>query len=298
MSCFFQTAVAQTFTMPLYPKGKVPNYQATSETEKQEKNTILRISLVQEPNIAVYLPPKEMATGQAVIICPGGGYTLLAYDWEGTSIAQLLNAKGIAAIVLKYRLPDSKSNIIPHLSPLMDATRAMRMVRANAAQWNIQKNNIGIMGFSAGGHLASTLATHFDDGNRNAADTIERESSRPDFAVLVYPVISMSKPIMHTGSRNKLIGADADSALASHYSNELHVTVHTPPVFLIHAMDDEAVPVENSLLFFQALKDHGVRSELHVYPKGGHGFALATGKGYLATWPDRLFDWLGMIKNK
>jgi acetyl esterase/lipase len=287
---------AQEIKLPLWPAGKVPNYQKTAEVEKRDTGEIIRISLVQSPEITVYLPSKRTATGQAVIICPGGGYGFLAYDWEGIDPARLLSAKGIAAIVLKYRLPNSKSNITPHLSPLMDAKRAMRMVRANAGKWNIKKNAVGIMGFSAGGHLAATLATHFDNGDINASDSIERQSSRPDFAVLVYPVISVSKSIMHTGSRNNLIGENADSSLAKLYSNELRVTKETPPTFLIHATDDKAVPVENSLLFYQALKDHGVSVEMHLYPKGGHGFGLAVGKGYLETWTDRLVEWMRSLK--
>ena len=199
-------APAQEITLPLWPSGKVPNFQKTNETEKADSTDIVRISKVQNPEIAVFLPSKKIATGQAVVICPGGGYSILAYDWEGTDIAKWLNSKGIAAIVLKYRLPNSKSNIIPHQSPLMDAQRAIRMVRANAANWNVKKDRIGIMGFSAGGHLASTAGTHFDEGNRSATDSIEKFSSRPDFMVLVYAVITMSKPFMHTGSRNNLMG--------------------------------------------------------------------------------------------
>lgn len=154
-------SIAQPIILPLYPAGKVPNYQQTGETEKRETTDVLRISLVQTPDIAVYLPNKRNATGEALIICPGGGYRLLSYEWEGVEIAKWLNYKGIAAIILKYRLPDSKSNITPHLSPLLDAKRAMRLVRTHADKWNIQKNKIGIMGFSAGGHLASTLLTKF-----------------------------------------------------------------------------------------------------------------------------------------
>lgn len=264
--------------------------------EKRDTTNIVRISLVQTPSIDVYLPAGSNATGQAVVICPGGGYGILAYDWEGSDPARLLSARGIAAIVLKYRLPNSKSNITPHLTPLLDAKRAIRTVRANAAKWNIRKDQVGIMGFSAGGHLASTLATHFDAGVATAADSIERQSSRPDFAVLVYPVISMSKPIMHAGSRNNLIGASADTALTQLYSNELQVTGETPPTFLVHATDDKAVPVENSLLFYQALKENGVPAEMHIYPTGGHGFGLAIGKGYLETWTDRLVDWVRGLK--
>jgi acetyl esterase/lipase len=288
----FHLALGQDVVMPLWPAGKVPNYQKTTEVEKRDTTEIVRFSMVQIPDISVYLPAKRTATGQAVIICPGGGYAYLAYNWEGSDPARLLSAKGIAAIVLKYRLPNSKSNITPHLSPLMDARRAIRLVRANAAKWNIKKDQVGIMGFSAGGHLASTLGTHFDAGDPNAADSVERQSSRPDFMVLVYPVISMSKPIMHKGSRNNLIGENADSSLAKLYSNELQITKETPPAFLLHATDDKTVPVENSLLFYQALKDNGVPAEMHIYPKGGHGFGLGLGKGYLEGWSDLLIDWI------
>ena len=292
----YQFLTAQETVLPLWPVGKVPNFQKTDEKESWDSADIIRIALVQTPTMTVFLPAKKAATGQAVIICPGGGYARLAWDWEGTDVAKLLSAKGIAAIVLKYRLPNAKSNITPHLSPLMDAKRTIRLVRANAAKWNINKNNVGIMGFSAGGHLASTLATHFDSGDASSADSVERQSSRPDFAVLMYPVISMSKPIMHVGSRNNLIGEKPDTAMARLYSNELQVTPQTPPTILFHASDDTGVPVENSLLFYQALKEAKVPTELHVYPKGGHGFGLAVGKDYLQTWPDRLVDWLRGLK--
>ena len=289
-------AKGQEITLPLWTEANVPNYQKTSETEKRDTGETIHIRLVQSPEITVYRPSKRNATGQAVIICPGGGYGTLSFSWEGTDVAKLLNAKGITAIVLKYRLPNSKSNVIPHLSPLSDAKRAIRMVRANAAKWNIDKNKVGIMGFSAGGHLASTLGTHFDNGDANAKDSIEQFSSRPDFMVLVYPVITMSKDVMHKGSRNNLISATPTDDLAKLYSNELQVTKTTPPTFLVHATDDKGVPVENSLLFYQALKDNGVPAEMHIYPAGGHGFGLALGKGYLETWTDRLVDWLRGLK--
>lgn len=291
---FFQTnfVMSQETTFPLWPSGKVPNYQKTDEIEKRDTSETIHISRVQFPDMTVYMPAKRNATGQAVIICPGGGYVNLAYDWEGTDVAKLLNSKGITAIVLKYRLPNSKSNIIPNLSPLMDAKRAIRMTRFYATKWNIKKDKVGIMGFSAGGHLASTLGTHFDNGDPKATDSIEQLSSRPDFMILIYPVISMSKNIMHAGSRNSLIGNHPTDELAKLYSNELQVTKETPPTFLVHATDDKGVPVENSLLFYQALKDNNVPAEMHIYPKGGHGFGLALGKGYLETWTDRLIDWL------
>jgi acetyl esterase/lipase len=283
---------AQEITMPLWPEGKVPNHLKSALKEKRDTSETIKITLVQSPEITVYLPTKRSATGQAIIICPGGGYSYLSYNWEGTDPARLLCARGIAAIVLKYRLPEPASNVTPHLSPLMDAQRAMRMVRRYASKWGINKNNIGIMGFSAGGHLASSLATHFDIGDAASKDSIEQQSSRPDFVVLVYPVVSMSKPIMHKGSRDMLIGEKADSSLAKFYSSELQVTKETPPTFLIHSTNDKTVPVENSLLFYQALKDNGVKTEMHIYPMGGHGFGLGVGKGYLETWTDRLVEWM------
>ena len=276
----------------LWPNGNIPNYKKTAEVEKRDTTGIVRISLVQQPAIEVYLPSKQSATGQAIVVCPGGGYGILAYDWEGTDIAKWLNANGIAAIVLKYRLPNSKSNVDPKLSPLLDAQRAIRTVRANAGKWNIKKDKIGIIGFSAGGHLASTAGTHFDKGNPTAADTIDRQSSRPDFMVLMYPVITMLRQSMHQGSRNNLIGANADSATAKYYSNELQVTKETPPTFLVHASDDKTVPVENSIIFYQALIANSIPAEMHIYPYGGHGFGLAIGEGYLSSWTDRCIDWL------
>jgi acetyl esterase/lipase len=291
-SLAFYVGATQEYKLLLWPSGNLPNYKKTNEVEKSDTTGIIRISLVQQPAVEVYLPSRQSTTGQAVIICPGGGYGILAYNWEGTDIAKWLNANGIVAIVLKYRLPNSKSNIDPKLSPLLDAQRAIRLVRANSEKWNIKKDKVGIMGFSAGGHLASTAGTHFDKGNANAADTIDRISSRPDFMILMYPVISMSKEYMHKGSRNNLIGATADSAMARYYSNDLQVTKETPPTFIVHATDDTGVPVENSLSFYQALKNNGVPAEMHIYPYGGHGFGLAVGKGYLATWPDRCIDWL------
>jgi acetyl esterase/lipase len=284
-------SVAQEIKL-LWPSGNVPNYKKTNEVEKRDTSDIVRISLVQQPSIEIYLPSRQNATGQAVVVCPGGGYGILAYDWEGTDIAKWLNANGLAAIVLKYRLPNSKSNISPQLSPLLDAQRALRTVRANADKWNIKKDKIGIMGFSAGGHLASTAGTHFDNGNANATDSIDRQSSRPDFMILMYPVITMLRQSMHQGSRNNLIGANADSATVKNYSNELQVTKQTPPTFLVHATDDKGVPVENSLIFYQALVSNNVPVEMHIYPYGGHGFSLAIGKGYLSTWTDRCIDWL------
>jgi len=286
----------QNYTLPLWPNN-IPNYQKTDEIEIRDTTDAVRISYVQKPDISVYLPSKGNATGQAVVICPGGGYRILAYDKEGTDIAKWLNSKGIAAIVLKYRLPLSKSNVINHKSPLLDAQRAIRLTRYYANEWNIKKDKIGIMGFSAGGHLAATAGTHFDAGDSSASDPVEFMSSRPDFMVLVYPVITFSNSFMHKGSRNALLGEDPDSSLIKNYSNELQVKDNTPPTFIVHAGDDKSVPVENSLLFYHALKDKGIPAEFHIYPEGGHGFSLAIGKGYLETWPDRCIDWLKSLNH-
>ncbi|UJH91034.1 alpha/beta hydrolase [Antarcticibacterium sp. 1MA-6-2] len=282
---------AQQETLSLWPDG-IPNSEKSNEKEIQNQQEILSISKVQEPSIEVYLPSKRLATGQAVVICPGGGYGFLSYDWEGTDFAKWLNSKGIAGVVLKYRLPDSKSVIESYKAPLQDVQRAIRLVRANSEKWNIQNNKVGIMGFSAGGHLAASLATRFDEDYLEKEDAVDKLSARPDFSVLVYPVISMKNGITHGGSRRNLLGENAAEELVNQFSNELQVTKDTPPTFLVHTADDTAVPVENSLLFYKALTDKDIPAEMHLYPKGGHGFAMAKEGGYLATWTDRLSDWL------
>ena len=281
---------AQSFTLPLYPDGNIPNYKDVGEVETWDTTNAVRVSKVQVPDIQVFLPSMNNRTGEAVIICPGGGYRILAYDKEGQDIAKFWNSKGIAAIVLKYRLPVSEAQIIPHKSPLMDAQRAMRMVRFHAGEWGIDPEKIGIMGFSAGGHLASSLSTHFDTGDQDASDPLERLSCRPDFSILMYPVISFTQDYQHSGSRKNLVGED--EKLIKYYSSELQVTADTPPAILIHAADDRSVPVENSLAYFSALKENGISVELHVYPRGGHGFGLAIGQGHIAGWPERAYEWV------
>jgi len=291
---FLAPLFAQNQILPLW-EGDPPNYQEAGEVTIWDTSDIVRVRNVQKPDIAVFLPSKKNATGEAVVICPGGGYGILAYDWEGSDIARWLNSRGIAAFVLKYRLPGSKSNIVPHKSPLMDAQRALRTVRFNAESWNIDPGKIGIMGFSAGGHLASTLSTHYDGGDPSNSDPVEQVSCRPDFSVLVYPVISFTEEFQHSGSRINLVGKDADKELVNYYSNELQVTEDTPPAILIHSDDDEAVPVENSIAYYKALRTNKVSSELHIYPYGGHGYSLAIGQGHLATWPDRVIEWIRYI---
>jgi len=294
IASFIAPLIAQNQIMPLW-KADPPNYQETGEVTIWDTSDIVRVRNVQKPDIAVFLPSKKNTTGEAVVICPGGGYGILAYDWEGSDIARWLNSRGIAAFVLKYRLPGSKSNIVPHKSPLMDAQRAMRIVRSNAAAWNIDPGKIGVMGFSAGGHLASTLSTHYDAGDPSSSDPVEQVSCRPDFSVLVYPVISFTEEFQHSGSRINLLGEDAEESLVKYYSNELQVTADTPPAILIHSDDDKGVPVENSIVYYKALRANSISSELHIYPYGGHGYSLAIGKGHLATWPDRVIEWIHYI---
>ncbi len=286
--------LAQDYTLPLYT-GEIPNSINTGESEKVEKKDIIIISHVQNPDIAVYLPSKRFATGQAVLICPGGGYWVLAYDLEGTDIARYLNSIGVAAIVLKYRLPVYGNCVEPHKAPLMDAQRAMRLVRHNAEKWNIDASKIGVMGFSAGGHLASTLGTHFDLGDKSSADAVEQESCRPDFMILMYPVISFTQPCSHVGSRQALLGKNPDPALINYYSNELQVKDNTPPAFLVHADDDTGVPVENSLLMYAALREKKIPSEMHVLSEGGHGFGLGINNEHIASWTENLKRWLNWL---
>jgi acetyl esterase/lipase len=289
-----QSMNAQEYRIPLY-QGTIPNSKNTGAQEKTEVSDITLISNVQIPDIAVYLPSKRFATGQAVIICPGGGYWVLAYDLEGTDIARYFNSIGVAAIVLKYRLPTYGNCIEPHKAPLMDAQRAMRLVRHNAAKWNINPSEIGIMGFSAGGHLASTLGTHFDYGSRTATDSVEKESCRPDFMILMYPVISFTDSSTHTGSREALLGKNPDPSLVKYYSNELQVKVDTPPAFLVHADNDKGVPVENSLLMYKALRARHIAAELHILSEGEHGFGLGGGNEHIASWKNSLKLWLGSL---
>jgi len=238
------------------------------------------------PDLTPYLPPRERATGAAVVVCPGGGYQHLA-DHEGRPVAEWLNTLGVAGFVLKYRLGPRYH----HPAPLQDAARAVRLVRARARDWGLDPARIGILGFSAGGHLASTLATHFDAGRADATEAIDQVSSRPDVAILIYPVITMG-PGGHEGSRVNLLGKQPDPALVEELSNEKHVTKDTPPTFLVHTVADAGVPYENSLIFAAALRKAGVPHELHVYEQGAHGFGMGTKDPILGTWPDRCAAWL------
>ncbi len=289
-----QFLFSQDFVLPLY-SGEIPNSIQTGQKEKIEKKDITIISNVQTPDIAVYLPSKRFATGQAVIICPGGGYWELAYDLEGTDIARYLNSIGVAGIVLKYRLPTYGNTVEPHKAPLMDAQRAMRLVRSNAKSWSIDTSKIGIMGFSAGGHLASTLGTHFDYGNKASSDSIERISCRPDFMVLMYPVISFTDASVHAGSSEALLGKNPGKELLSYYSNELQVKDDSPPAFFALADNDDGVPAENSLLMYAALRKKKIPAELHILSEGKHGFGLGLQNNHVASWTNNLKLWMNWL---
>jgi acetyl esterase/lipase len=246
-------------------------------TEKQDR-----------PTLTVFLPPPETATGAAVVICPGGGYRAVVDSYEGRDPARWLASRGVAGFVLRYRIAPRYH----HPAPMQDVQRAIRTVRARAKEWGVDPNKIGVWGFSAGGHLASTAATHFDAGRPTDADPIERVGCRPDFAILCYPVITLKGPFAHIGSRNNLLGPDADPALIDSLSNETQVTPQTPSTFLFHTNADAAVPAENSVLFYLALRQAKVPAELHVYEHGRHGVGLAPKHPVLSSWTARLEDWM------
>lgn len=249
-----------------------------------------RINRVTHPTLQVFLPKVPNKAASAVIVCPGGGYSVLAIDHEGIDVAKAFNAMGIAAFVLKYRIPDSSCMTHREIVPLTDGQQAIKMVRENAAKWKIDPKKIGIMGFSAGGHFASTAATHF---NEEAISNPKHTSLRPDFAVLIYPVISFRDSITHHGSKENLIGKNPSPELVHRFSNEEQVTSQTPTSFLVHAADDDVVPVANSISFAEALVKNKVPVELHIYPKGGHGFGMHN-KTTKDEWMERLKNWLGM----
>lgn len=284
--------------MSLYPGNKIPGNIPGPDEEKSEANGgILRVSKIKTPTLTAYLPPADKANGTAVVICPGGGYSIVAIDHEGFKVAEKFNEMGVAAFVLKYRIPDKKNQTDPSIAPLQDAQQAILTVRTNAKKWNIDPARIGIMGFSAGGHLASTAGTHFEHSLIDNPDNI---SVRPDFMILIYPVISTDVAITHSGSFKNLLGANASAEQLKLYSNEKQVSNKTPPTFLVHASDDGGVSPNNSIVFYQALLKNKIPAELHIYQNGGHGFGMhnATTKD---EWMERCKNWLdknGWLKNQ
>jgi len=244
-----------------------------------------------KPTLTIYLPAKEKATGAAVVICPGGGYGHLAMDHEGHQIAQWLNSFGVAGFILQYR-HSKRGAGYGHPVPLQDAQRAVRMVRSRAEEWKVDPARIGILGFSAGGHLASSAGTHFQNRYSDAKDSIDKVSCRPDFMVLIYPVISFTESFTHKGSRRNLLGSNPDRKLIESMSNERQVTPETPPTFLVHGNDDKGVPPENSIFFYLALRKAKVPAEMHIYENGRHGFGLGKQFGPVSSWPLRCQKWM------
>jgi acetyl esterase/lipase len=253
---------------------------------------VMRCERVTTPDITVFPAPAGKANGAAVLICPGGGYGALAFDHEGNAVAKWLNNNGFAGIILKYRLPSDRIMVNKSTGPLQDAQEAMRIIRRNASKWNIDPSKVGVLGFSAGGHLASTLSTHY---NEHVYDIKDNVSARPDFSILIYPVISFDTLIAHRGSMNNLIGINPPAELVRRFSNELQVTAETPPSFLVHSTDDRGVPVNNSIRYYESLLKNGVIAEMHIFRKGGHGYGLAPKGGTESAWPELCMNWLRQL---
>lgn len=284
---FSSSLMAQDHVIHLYGEALNPGHEETVTLRG-----IDWVTDIQNPILEVFLPAPKQSTGQAVMICPGGGYSGLAYDWEGLDVAKWLNGNGIAGIVLKYRMPDATAGLAGTLIPINDAKKGLEIIHAHAEEWNIDKDKIGILGFSAGGSLASLTSTLPPTLSESSADTIN-----PDFSILIYPVISM-KSITHGGSKLKLIGENPTAEQIKEFSSEERVNEHTPPTLLIHSADDKGVPVENSLVYYQALKDHDIPVEMHLYNTGGHGYALAINGGQESQWPALCIQWLKSLNKE
>jgi len=281
---------AQPMIVKLWPDGTPHSISIPSLQERPiQAGNQMKFTGVVNPEIHIYQAPKVKATGTAVVICPGGGYEHITFTKEGEEIAQWFNEHGITGIVLKYRLPSDSIMEDKSMGPLIDAQEALRIVRRNADTWGIDKTKIGVMGFSAGGHLASTLSTQCDERIYVPTDST---SARPDFTILVYPVISMMTPITHAGSRFHLLGDSPDTASILRFSNDLHVSSNTPPTFLVHSTDDGVVSVENSVLYFKALRTYNVKSDMRLYHTGGHGFGLAKNGKTECEWPGECLRWM------
>ena len=280
-------AVAQQ-TIPLY-NGVIPNSKPVADEEKSEaRDGITRVSKISRPTLTIFPAEKDKANGTAVIIFPGGGYRINAIDHEGIFVAKKFNESGITAFVVKYRIPDDVTMENREIGPLQDAQQAIKVVRQRAKEWNVNPDRIGVMGFSAGGHLASTAGTHF---TMPVIPNSEGINLRADFMILIYPVISFQDSITHMGSREQLLGKTPSNDKIDYYSNELQVTTQTPPTFLVHASDDGAVKPQNSIVFYENLIHKGVPAELHIYQRGGHGFGL-NNKFTSDMWMDRCLNWM------
>ena len=291
-----QLILAQKDKISLYPEG-IP-CKSNLETELDYDSSGRIFKKVSDPEIWYY--PSDKMKGKennvAVLVIPGGGYWGLWFDKEGVDVAKWLNNIGVSAFVLKHRLPHWESKDCRSKVALMDAQRAMRIIRKNSKIWNIDSNKIGVLGFSAGGHLASTLSTHHDNGLDLSDLEIEQTSSRPDFSILVYPVITMNRPYTHNGSRENLLGKIPSQEYLDYYSNDLQVREDTPPTILIHSDDDQAVLPENSIQYYLALRKYNIPAALHIWEDGGHGYGLGNDKGSIKRWAKICEEW--MIQRK
>ena len=282
--------IGQSTTIDIW-QGKVPGtiVNASFKQFVDSADNWIKMRHITNPSLDMYPAPADKSTGTAVIICHGGGYWGLAIVHEGAQIASWFNSMGITAFVLKYRLPDDSIMIDKSIGPLQDAQEAIRIVRRQAKEWHINPDKLGIMGFSAGGHLASTLSTHFSEKVYEPKDTT---SARPNFSLLIYPVISMDTSITHMGSRNFLLGQKPSKEQVKRFSNEQQVTGQTPPAFLVHSLNDNVVPVINSINYALALKKFNIPCELHIYEKGGHGYGLGRSADTESSWPEACRKWL------
>ncbi len=276
-------APAERTVIPLWPEG-VPGAKATLGPEHWDDG---RVSNVTEPTLTVVAPAVDKPNGTAVIVCPGGGYVHLSFEREGVQFANWLSTLGVTSFVLKYRMAE-----FGHPAPMRDVLRAVRLVRSRAAEFHVDPDRIGLMGSSAGGHLAATAGTLFDDPAGKTGAKLDAVSARPDFLILLYPVITMHGPAVNRGSREALLGKEPSAALLDRMSLENQVTSRTPPALLIHTQEDHSVPVENSIRFFQALTHAGVPAELYVFEKGAHGMGMRAGLGNASDWPRRAEEWL------
>jgi len=291
---FIINCYAQETILKVWPGGVPGSIKDETYIEKSSmtNGTYSNFNKVTDPSLFVFLPAGQNATGAAVLICPGGGYGGLAFNHEGFAIARWLNDNGIAGFILKYRLPSDLIMKDKSIGPLQDAQEAMRIIRRNASNWKINPRKIGVIGFSAGGHLASTISTHYSDKVYEVSDTT---SARPDFSLLIYPVISFDAAITHGGTRKNLIGENPSESDIKRFSNELQITTETPPAFIVHSADDKAVSVKNSIVYFEGLQKNNIPAELHIFQKGGHGYGLSVDSGTQSAWPDLCLRWLKEI---
>ena len=287
LGCAMLAGAQTPEVFPLWPQGVKENNGIKVDRTVDDQGGISNNSTAE---LLVFHPDPAKNTGKAVLICPGGGYTYLAMGYEGEEFAQWLVKQGITGIVLKYRMPNQHDRI-----PMTDALRAMKWIRSRSEEWGIDPAKVGIAGFSAGGHLASTVSTHFDSGKSGTTDRLEQYSSRPDFQILFYPVFSMTAGLTHRGSREALLGKNPSAEAIAQYSNEQHVTAKTPPALLFHSDDDTVVPSMNSVVFYQALKKNKVPAVLYIFDKGGHGWGMRNNFEYHNQWTNLLANWLKKI---